>query len=164
MGMLFECLGSSAPSAMIQVAPFCTPASLSSVESRTPVHWLQLVKPCVSCGVASARNSRVAARAARGAVAVALDEMKAGDEGQALDFVHGKNQGTIDHAVDQQMMFLRVDVGRLEAVRNREVQRGRRDHSHGILKRSPQAERHRFVFQPALRIVDAAVSHGRSTK
>ena len=77
---------------------------------------------------------------------MALDEMKAGDEGQAFYFVHGKNQRTIDHAVDQQMMLLRVDVGRLETVRNREVKRGRRDHSHRILKRSPEAERHLFIF------------------
>ena len=32
----------------------------------------------------------------------------------------------IHHAVDQQIVFLRVDVGRLEAVRNREVKRGSR--------------------------------------
>ena len=61
-------------------------------------------------------------------------------------FVHGKNQRTIDHAVDQQMMFRGIDIGRLEAVRNREVQRCRSDHSKRILQGSSEAERHLFIF------------------
>ena len=39
---------SSTPSAMIQDAPSCTPASSSSVRRSTPVHSEQLVIPCDS--------------------------------------------------------------------------------------------------------------------
>ena len=48
-GMLMVYLLDSFPSAMIQFAPLCTPHSLSSTDSNTPVHSLQLVRPCTSC-------------------------------------------------------------------------------------------------------------------
>src|SRR5579863_1587523 len=85
--------------------------------------------------------------------------MKSCHERQALDFIHAKNQRAIDHAVNQQMMFLRIDVRRLEAVGDGEVQSRWRDHAHRILDGSSQAERHLLVFQAALGIVDAAVAH-----
>ena len=117
MGMLLECLGSSAPSAMIQVALFLHAGFFQQQGER---HTGPLAATGEAVRLLRSRiggNARIAARAARRAVAVALHEMKAGDEGQALEFVHGKNQGTIDHAVDQQMMFLE---GQCRAARNHE--------------------------------------------
>src|ERR1700704_4389084 len=51
MGMLEAPFTSSAPSATNHVALPFRPASLSSVESSTPVHSEQLVIPCDSCTV-----------------------------------------------------------------------------------------------------------------
>src|SRR6266850_132746 len=61
IGMLFVCLPFSDPSPTIQVAPACTPACLSSMDSGTPVQTLQLVNPWVSCAVAAGavRNAPV---------------------------------------------------------------------------------------------------------
>ena len=58
-GTLDEPFTSSAPSATIHDAPFCTPASLSSSESGTPVHSAQLVNPCVSCTVLCWADARL---------------------------------------------------------------------------------------------------------
>src|SRR5258705_12246162 len=49
MGMLDAPFTSSAPSATNHFALLFRPHSLSSVDSRTPVHSEQLVIPCVSC-------------------------------------------------------------------------------------------------------------------
>src|SRR4029453_678656 len=49
IGMLIVYLLASDPSATIQLPPLCTPHSLSRTDSSTPVHSLQLVRPCTSC-------------------------------------------------------------------------------------------------------------------
>ena len=46
-GTLFVCRLPSAASAMIQCAPFFSPASWSNTESGTPVHSLHPMRPCV---------------------------------------------------------------------------------------------------------------------
>src|SRR6185295_13942521 len=48
-GMLIVYLLASDPSATIQLAPRFTPHSLTTTDSNTPVHSLQLVRPCTSC-------------------------------------------------------------------------------------------------------------------
>ena len=48
-GMLIVYLFDSPPSATIHFASSRGPHSFSSVESSTPVHSLQLVRPCTSC-------------------------------------------------------------------------------------------------------------------
>src|SRR5262250_2125319 len=47
-GKLPAPLTSSAPSETTQLAPFCTPTSLSNRDRGTPVHSAQLVKPGLS--------------------------------------------------------------------------------------------------------------------
>ena len=59
------------------------------------------------------RNRGGPAGTGRGAVPVALDEMKSRYGRQAFQIVHRENQRAVDHAVDQQTMFLRIDIGRL---------------------------------------------------
>src|ERR1700733_9306466 len=56
-------------------------------------------------------------------------------------------------------MLPRVDIGRFETVRDREVQRSRRDNSKRILERCSKAKCDWLVFQTALGIIDAAVAH-----
>src|ERR1700730_12412893 len=102
------------------------------------------------------RNPRWAAGSRRGAVPVALDEMKSRHGRQAFQFVHGEYQWTVDHAVDQQTVLPRIDVGRFKTVGNDKVKRSRRDHSYLVLKGRSKPERHRLILQPALWIVDAA--------
>src|SRR3974377_1381177 len=50
--MLLVCFPFSEPSAMIHFASGFTPTCFRIDESGTPVHRLQLGKPCVSCAVA----------------------------------------------------------------------------------------------------------------
>jgi hypothetical protein len=57
-------------------------------------------------------------------------------------------------------MFLRINVRRLVAVRNHEVERCGRDHPRGILQRGCEAERARLIREVALGIIDAAVADG----
>src|SRR6266478_293351 len=90
------------------------------------------------------RDPRGPAGACRGAVPMALDEMKSRYGRQAFQFVHGEYQRAVDHAVDQQTMLLRIDVRRLETVRNDKVERCRCDHPHLILEWGPKPKRHRL--------------------
>ena len=48
-GMLIVYLFDSPPSATIHCASSRGPHSFNSVDSSTPVHSLQLVRPCTSC-------------------------------------------------------------------------------------------------------------------
>src|ERR1700704_965291 len=59
----------------------------------------------------------------------------------------------VDHAVDQETMFVGVDVGRLVTVRDHKMQRGGCDDPDRILGGSPEAEvavvsRRRRIVQP----------------
>src|SRR5467141_266791 len=92
------------------------------------------------------RDSRGPAGACRGAVPMALDEMKSRYRWQAFQFVHSEYQRTVDHTMDQQTMLLRIDVRRLETVRNDEVERCRCDHPHLVLEGGPKSERHRLIL------------------
>src|SRR5258706_9887551 len=88
-----------------------------------------------------------------------LDEMKSRYRRKAFQFVHGENQRPVDHAMNQQAMLPRIDVRRFETVGNDKMKRSRGNHSHLILKRRSQPERHWLILEPALRIVDAAGAH-----
>ena len=49
-------------------------------------------------------------------IALALEEEDARRRGQAPDLLHGQDHRTIDHAVDQETVLARVDVGNTAAV------------------------------------------------
>jgi len=62
--------------------------------------------------------------------------MNPGYRRQALEIVHAETHGTIDHAMDREAMLLGIDFGEVGGVLLHEVQRGWRDDSTVILKRS----------------------------
>src|ERR1700739_1551328 len=74
-------------------------------------------------------------RAGRAAVGVAFHEMETRNGRKALQFIEAEDQRTIYHAVNEQPMLRRIDVPWLVSVRNREMQRSRRDHPQLVLNR-----------------------------
>ncbi len=75
-------------------------------------------------------------RVARRPIPRTLDEMQAGDGGQALQVLHREGQRTVHHPVDQETMLPRIDLRDVGTTgRPHEVERGWRDHPHRILKR-----------------------------
>src|SRR5882724_8739203 len=101
IGMLEAPFTSSAPSATNHVALLFRPHSLSSVESRTPVHLEQLVIPCDSCTVFCRPLCRFPG---------AFDEMQPGNRREALQVVHGEGQRIIHQAVNRQGVLAGIDV------------------------------------------------------
>ncbi len=67
---------------------------------------------------------------------MALKEVNPSHGRQPLEIVHAEIQGTIHHAVDRESMLLRIDIGEVGGVLLHEVERGRCNDSHIILKRS----------------------------
>jgi hypothetical protein len=73
--------------------------------SGTPVHSEQLSRPWLFSTVVPGDAAEFAA-----AVARALDEVGAGDGGQALEVIERELHGLRDEAVDEQRMLGRVDL------------------------------------------------------
>src|ERR1700730_17161672 len=72
----------------------------------------------------------------------ALDEMKAGDGREAHQVLHGEGERTVYHPMDHETMLPGIDVWNEGATGGRHVvERGWRDHSHLILKRSRDMKR-----------------------
>ena len=86
------------------------------------------------------RDAVLAGRARGRAVRVAFQKMSARDGRKALQVVHGKDQRLIHQAVNQQVVLGGIDIGRLVAVSDHEVQRGGSDVTDRILNRIPPPE------------------------
>src|SRR4029077_18881349 len=70
-------------------------------------------------------------------VSQALNEVNAGNGGKALQFVIAELQGAVHHAMDHELVFLRIDIrNNGAAVSAHKMQRRWRDDPHVILKRS----------------------------
>ena len=82
------------------------------------------------------RHLRIAGTVMGRAVCVALQEINPGDGRQSLQLLHGETQRPIHHAVDREAMLLGIDVGQAGGMGLHEMERGRCDDSHRILKRS----------------------------
>ena len=142
------------PSARNQVAFGEAPTSLNSVASGTPVHSLVLVRPASWPGV------RLRTGGAR-QVAGALEEVDARHRREALQVVEGEHHRPLDHAVNQQRVAARIDVGDA-AVMPLEVEVGGRDDAHQVLVRSARrggASSHALQLRRGGPLADAAWPH-----
>src|SRR5436305_14376264 len=75
-------------------------------------------------------------------VSNALEKMNAGYVGEALQLVHGESQRAIHHAVDHETMLPGIDIrNKCATVRSHVVERGWRDNTDRILKRSQHMKR-----------------------
>src|SRR6266700_2441452 len=70
------------------------------------------------------------------AISSALYKMDPRYRWEALQFIHRKNQRAVHHAVDHETVLARINVGEARTSARHEVERGWRDNSRRILKRS----------------------------
>ena len=162
IGMLRSLPVASAPSATIQAAPLCAPASRSSSESATPGPLAAARQAVREPGFV--RRGRAPLRTG---VASALQEKDARRRGQSPELVDREHQGTIDHPVDQQAVLARIDVGNA-ATTDFVVECRRRDDSHRFFQgREISAplvrhERRPLLFQGFLEAGAFSVGHHRA--
>ena len=122
----------SDPSATIQLAAGLHAAFLEQNGQQHP-------GPFAAAGSSVHQLHRITVRTTeRAAVGVALEEIDLRDRREPSQFVHRERERAIDHAVHQQTMLLRIDVGNAVDVVHQEVQARGRDDPIEILQRRRQ--------------------------
>src|SRR5450759_226834 len=96
------------------------------------------------------------------AVSRALQEMNSGYSREALQFLHGKDQGTVHHAVNQEPVLPGINVGESITVLNRIVERSRCDDSDRILQRSQISQSHEVQWPHTVRAHRVLVARTRT--
>jgi hypothetical protein len=72
-------------------------------------------------------------------IAMALEKVELGNRWQTPQFLDRKNQGSVNHAMDQKPVLTRINIRRIETVRDNEMKGSWRDYSDGVLQRRPKS-------------------------
>jgi hypothetical protein len=70
---------------------------------------------------------------------MALEKVELGNRWQTPQFLDRKNQGSVNHAMDQKPVLTRINIRRIETVRDNEMKGSWRDYSDGVLQRRPKS-------------------------